>query len=54
MMIYRKILLLRVKIHEEEESIFFNRVQPVLRPVINPFMKNSNWNIGKSNYTFSL
>lgn len=53
-MIYRKILLLRVKIHEEEESIFFYRVQPVLWPVINPFMKNSNWNIGKSNYTFSL
>lgn len=53
MMIYGTILLPRVEIHREEESIFY-QVQPVLRSVINPFMKNSNLSIGKSNYTFSL
>lgn len=38
----------------KRKVFFFYRVQPVLWPVINPFMKNSNGNIGKSNYTFSL
>lgn len=47
------ILLPRGKIHGEEESTLY-QVQQVLWLVINPFVKNGNFNTDMSNHTFSF